>query len=271
MMATIRNKSTDHGDALRRHCPSARASWYMFSAKGHPTSKTAEISTRSSCRFPRAERPGCQTIETSGHWESIQRAGTCYFRCILCTIRYLMKRDGFTQLQQKQLFVQIRAGFMDQVERDLESGLLGGEDGPMAFAVRRDFRDSDARMIRMGAHQTLFAALKLNKRGAKAQMRSGTQEGKTKGVEEAGDGIAVTDPTPLSNQGITVAGLQRLDDQMARILALVDRVDKIDVASDDLPALDMKKSAPLLPFAGFGLIADKRDPEIFAGEGRPRI
>ena len=58
-------------------------------------------------------------IATSGHWESIQRAGTCYFRCILCTIRYLLKSDGFNQLQQKQLFVQIRAGFLDAVEQDL--------------------------------------------------------------------------------------------------------------------------------------------------------
>ena len=91
-----------------------------------------------------------------------------------------MKRDGFTQLQQKQLFVQIRRvygpGRAGSGERPVR-----WRDGPMAFAVRRDFRDSDARMIRMGAHQTLFAALKLNKRGAKAQMRSGTQEGEDEG------------------------------------------------------------------------------------------
>jgi hypothetical protein len=220
-------------------------------------------------------------IATSGHWESIQRAGTCYFRCILCTMRYLMKNDGFSPLQQKQLFVQIRAGFMDQVERDLESGLGEGggggadhDDSPMAFAVRRDFRDSDARMIKMGAHQTLFAALKLNKRGAKMNLENEpSQQAEVHAGEAAvsrsssssSSSSASTGDAAADNPGITAAGLQRLEEQMARILTLVDRVDKIDLASDALPALRMETSAPLLPFAGFELIAEQRDPEVFAG------
>ena len=92
-------------------------------------------------------------IETSGWWESIQLAGTCYYRCILCSFRYLLKADGFSQTQQKQLFVQIRASFLQKIKDELTT-----ENGTS------DFRSSDVRMINMGCSQTLYAAMKLAKR-----------------------------------------------------------------------------------------------------------
>lgn len=92
-------------------------------------------------------------LDTSGWWESQQLAGTCYYRCILCSIRYLMKKDGFTQTQQKQLFVHIRASFLDQIVKELET-----KEGVA------DLRTSDVKMINMGCSQTLYAAMKLSKR-----------------------------------------------------------------------------------------------------------
>jgi len=44
----------------------------------------------------------------SGHNETLQRAGTCYYRCILTCLRYLLKSDGLSKNQQKQLFYVLR-------------------------------------------------------------------------------------------------------------------------------------------------------------------
>ena len=30
-----------------------------------------------------------------GRWETPQKAGTCFFRCVLCTLKYLLRRYGF--------------------------------------------------------------------------------------------------------------------------------------------------------------------------------
>lgn len=90
----------------------------------------------------------------SGHFETIQRAGTCYYRCILCVMRYLLKMDGFSQNQQKELYTLIRRGFMDRVLTDL--GRVKAEN--------KHFTDSDKRMILLGCHQTALASVKLSRR-----------------------------------------------------------------------------------------------------------
>jgi|TARA_B100000795_G_scaffold66414_1_gene45477 hypothetical protein len=92
-------------------------------------------------------------FDTSGWWETPQLAGTCYYRCILTTFRYLLKKDNFTQTQQKQLFVHIRASFLDKILLELNTEL-----------GQTNFRVSDQKMIDLGCSQTLNAAMKLSKR-----------------------------------------------------------------------------------------------------------
>lgn len=41
--------------------------------------------------------------DEQGDFETIQHAGTCYFRCILTAFRYLMKQEGLTKAQRKQV------------------------------------------------------------------------------------------------------------------------------------------------------------------------
>eukprot|EP00467_Chlorarachnion_reptans_P010822 CAMPEP_0114525784 /NCGR_PEP_ID=MMETSP0109-20121206/22631_1 /TAXON_ID=29199 /ORGANISM="Chlorarachnion reptans, Strain CCCM449" /LENGTH=5518 /DNA_ID=CAMNT_0001707433 /DNA_START=63 /DNA_END=16619 /DNA_ORIENTATION=+ len=90
-----------------------------------------------------------------GDYETIQRSGTCYYRCVLSTLRYLMKRDGFSALQRKQFFFQIRCAYLDRVGEDLVKESKAGN----------ILKDSDVRMIRVACNQTAMAALKEQKRG----------------------------------------------------------------------------------------------------------
>ena len=88
-----------------------------------------------------------------GHWETIQRAGTCYMRSILCAFRYLMKAEGFSQNQQKMYFYYIRKGYLSAVESDLSRPKL-----------RLDA--ADKKLIDLAVSQTGLAAVKLWRRGA---------------------------------------------------------------------------------------------------------
>jgi len=89
-----------------------------------------------------------------GHWETIQRAGTCYMRSILCAFRYLMKAEGFTQDQQKVYFYHIRKGYLAAVENDLKRVDL----------LRLEA--ADKKLIDLAVSQTGLAATKLWRRGA---------------------------------------------------------------------------------------------------------
>ena len=53
-------------------------------------------------------------------WETPQRAGVCYYRCILTTIRYLMRRQGLSQGHVKQFLHALRRGFLVRTEADLK-------------------------------------------------------------------------------------------------------------------------------------------------------
>jgi hypothetical protein len=145
---------------------------------------------------------------------------TCYFRCILTCFRYLLKADGFSQFQQKQLFYANRLGFLDRIERGLNTEL-------------KEFTDSDRRMVAMAASQTALAAVKEHKRGSLSEAGLTAVHAFTQRlVKAAAD--AVTD---ASSEAITTASA----------------------------AFRMAPSAPLVPYAGFGLLAEDGDTDRFAG------
>jgi len=51
--------------------------------------------------------------------ETLQRAGVCYYRCILCAMRYALRRLGLSQNHVKQLRVTMRRGYLLCVKRGL--------------------------------------------------------------------------------------------------------------------------------------------------------
>ena len=97
----------------------------------------------------------CDVDDTNGDFETIQRSGTCYFRCVLTCYKYLLKNDGMSKKKRKQLFFLFRVGFLDAIEADLkvEKKVSG-------------FQDSDRRMIDMACSQTALSAVKEHKLGS---------------------------------------------------------------------------------------------------------
>eukprot|EP00968_Pinguiococcus_pyrenoidosus_P028397 scaffold7820_cov496-Pinguiococcus_pyrenoidosus.AAC.1 len=51
---------------------------------------------------------------TNGDWETRQRAGFCYYRCVLSAVKYLLHRDGIALAARKQLTLAIRLGFLEE-------------------------------------------------------------------------------------------------------------------------------------------------------------
>ncbi|CAM9230572.1 unnamed protein product, partial [Ectocarpus fasciculatus] len=60
-------------------------------------------------------------LPLSGHWERPQKAGTCYYRCLVCALRYLMQQYEFSVDQQRQLFVFIRVNYLKLVQEHLRN------------------------------------------------------------------------------------------------------------------------------------------------------
>ena len=54
-----------------------------------------------------------------GNYETLQRSGTCFFRCTLSAIRYLAKKEGMTVNQIKQLMFAIRVSFLERTRSHL--------------------------------------------------------------------------------------------------------------------------------------------------------
>jgi hypothetical protein len=96
-----------------------------------------------------------QHLEQNGHWETIQRSGTCFMRSILTCLRFLLKRDGFSHIQQKQLFVGLRRAFLDIVAANLGGGKRLGPDSANLI------NESDLKLIEVACNQTARAASKL--------------------------------------------------------------------------------------------------------------
>ena len=196
--------------------------------------------------------------DTSGHWESIQLSGTCYFRCILACFRYLLKAEGLAQYKQKELFFALRLAFVVRCQRGLEglvpdsvlaairaadadeageskdggSAASGGGGGGDAGEHDEDawamssFQESDRRMVELGCAQVAISASK----------RSKAKEGR------------------LTQQSLeacnTVLGSVR------RLLANVTVQDPSQASAAALAVpLRMTESVALEPFQGFDLAA----------------
>ena len=59
-----------------------------------------------------------------GEWETPQKAGTCFFRCVLCTLKYLLRRDGMKKDSIKLFFHAVRQSFLRQALEDLKIQLM---------------------------------------------------------------------------------------------------------------------------------------------------
>jgi hypothetical protein len=93
-------------------------------------------------------------LEDNGHWETIQRSGTCFMRSILTCLRFLLKRAGLSHIQQKQLFVALRLKLLDIVDDNLQRKHLGPDSAHL-------INESDIKLIEIACNQTARSATKL--------------------------------------------------------------------------------------------------------------
>lgn len=177
-------------------------------------------------------------MDKCGHWETIQRAGTCYFRSILCTMRYLLKADGFARDQQKLLYYIIRRGFLDRVESDLDALIdvsCSATSSDSETLTSQAFESADERLVRLANTQCGLAAVKLWRKGVLLKNDLEDLEAQIKRVE---------------NKTGRLSEAQAADEPMTK------------TASDDF---EIGSSALLTPFPGFDLLDESRSIEIFAG------
>lgn len=70
--------------------------------------------------------PVGEAIESSsknGPFRTPQRSGTCYYRCVLATLKHLMVRNGFDERAQKEVTYCLRLRYMLVALRQLSVGL----------------------------------------------------------------------------------------------------------------------------------------------------
>jgi hypothetical protein len=173
----------------------------------------------------------------NGEFETAQRAGTCYFRCILSCLKYTLKADGLDRAQRKQFFHALRVGWLVHVERAL-------------VAPPCDFTDSDARLVEMGCMQTAL---------------SSTKARPSRGHDEAAIAALIEVRALVERVRAAAAAAPRFAEEL--------RVD--GEAEDDLVAsaagaagrsqLAIPESGVSVPYAGWDLVADARDTQRFRG------
>jgi hypothetical protein len=59
-----------------------------------------------------------------GDLETLQRAGTCYYRCVLSAMKYLLKRKGVPKAAIKQLTYVVRQKYVEAIEPHLNVPVL---------------------------------------------------------------------------------------------------------------------------------------------------
>jgi len=107
-----------------------------------------------------------------GDFETAQRSGTCYFWCVLGTIRYLgAQMVGLDKRQRKQLIYALRLAFLHEIRDEMdilkeayESDLLTNpKSGSLKFAVQSRWHETDKTMVSIACQQTCLAGIKLQK------------------------------------------------------------------------------------------------------------
>ena len=90
-----------------------------------------------------------------GRWETPQKAGTCFFRCVLCTLKYLLRRYGLKEGNIKVFFHAVRQSFLSQAIADLKDPVF----------TKKPLHHSQQKLIQLASKQTAYSAVKEGKAG----------------------------------------------------------------------------------------------------------
>jgi hypothetical protein len=190
-----------------------------------------------------------QSRETGGNFETIQRSGTCYYRCVLSALRYMLKVEKISSHQQKQFFFVVRRAFLEQAEADLVTFQEKKKTLTLARLGSWNFNDSDAKMVEIACQQVgllllLFVVVRFSLFSSFFVFFSFayflfffffcTQTGYA-GVKEK-KRSSLTDKQLVALHEMTRALTKKA-------------LDSIIPADSSLPTLKMGSSAPLVPFS----------------------
>lgn len=133
-----------------------------------------------------------------GDWMTPQRAGVCYFRCVLISFKYFLRSRGASREEVKRTTVYLRVMFMLAAKHSLETlGNCPSDLGPAAVS------QSDLMLLRVGLHQVAHHTLKAVRRGHLTSSEAGWIEHTLSHFEEhllpscVIAGWADTGPPPL--------------------------------------------------------------------------
>jgi len=163
-------------------------------------------------------------FDVSGDYETQQRAGVCYYRCVLAWIRYHLRRYfGLTRVQMKQVMFALRLSFLDLIEADLN-----------AAKFLDDFSQSDALIIEIACRQTARAAIKL------ARFREFQRDAYSKlihlGTNSMNPRFEISEDE-FPESALSVEFMQNLRARIKRILMKMRNIPQIDVPRDQSGAL----------------------------------
>ena len=165
----------------------------------------------------------------SGNWERPQKAGTCYYRCLLCALRYLMKQYDFTIDQQRQLFMFIRVNYLNLVMDHLQNEIFV-----------RDLTESDIYLINLACGETGMMANNLCSRLEKILPKAERD----------------------NNVALFLSRINQCCEQVKRLLpknADDNAHSVMDINYFTSQQLTISANAPLIPFSNFNLLADESD------------
>lgn len=96
-----------------------------------------------------AESAGDDSL--NGDLGTLQRAGMCYYKCVVAAARYLLKRCGLSFAERKQVLFATRREYVRLANEDM---------------LHTDTLDADdVRLLEVACHQVALAAIKEHKRG----------------------------------------------------------------------------------------------------------
>lgn len=98
--------------------------------------------------------------DEASEWTSPQRAGTCFYKCILATIRYYLRRHRLSQAQVKRVMCDLRREYLKEAHEQLSA--ITNADGE---GMQQALRPADVPIIKLACKQTAHAAIKLHKKG----------------------------------------------------------------------------------------------------------
>ena len=194
-----------------------------------------------------AQASASPTPPSSIDWQTPQRSGVGFYRCLPTALRFLVTKHGWSKAQYKVLALALRMHMLALAGRDLTAAAASGT----------AISDSDRRLVKLAAKQVARAAVKL----------CGNAAASTHAAAAAAASASPPPPTTAqaSPQPLSVGDAARVLELTEAVYAALRRAKVSGAKFEYPPVLDMRMDARLEPLHGFDPVHDARSNDAFAG------